>query len=177
MKKLIALLLCLVLAASLCACKNTKSDNEGSNAENNGAEQQGGTAAEENTEPVDITTLDNYYQDLSEPVVIPDKMNYQLFQAWRDEDLLVLQIYFINGHTGPVTEVWFEEFSVFNEDVEVDGELVQGGLNASANIGPVEIEKPIEPGTYELVKLYIPADVEADLSKLSLQITDSYIWD
>lgn len=175
MKKLIALLLCLVLVLSLCACKNKKDGNNGGS--NNGAQtQEGGESAEDSTEPFDITTLENYYQDLSEPEVVADKLTYKIFQAWYDENSLVLDIYFINGHPDPVTEVWFDELSIYNGDLEEDGELIQGGLISYACVGPVEMEQPVPAGSYSIVQMRMPMDLESHLIDLSLEAIDSYIW-
>ena len=176
MKKLIALLLCLVVVLSLCAC-NKKDD--GKNSDKNGTAQNseaGSEGSEESTEPFDITTLENYYQDLSEPQVVADRVSYQIFQAWYEEEALVLDIYFINGHDAPVTEVWFDELSIYNGDVEVDGEEVMGGLISYACVGPVEIEEPVPAGSYSIVRLYMPKDLEAHLVDLSMEVADSYEW-
>lgn len=174
MKKLIALLLCFVMILSLCACKNKKDgkDNEKSEAQS----QEGGENSEETTEPFDITTLENYYQDLSEPQVEADKMSYKIFQAWYTDESLVLDIYFINGHPEPVTEVWFEELSIYNGDLEEDGEVVQGGLISYAMVGPLEMEKPVPAGSYSIVRLYMPKDLECQLVDLSMEVVDSYEW-
>lgn len=177
MKKLIALLLCLTLAVSLCACKDKK---DGKNSDKNGEaqSQEGGEGTEETTEPFDITTLENYYQDLSEPEVVADKLTYKIFQAWYDENSLVLEIYFINGHTEPVTSVWFDELSIYNGDLNEEdaGEFIQGGLISYACVGPVELEEPIPAGSYRIVKLYMPKDLEGYLVDLSMEIVDSYEW-
>ncbi len=175
MKKLIALLLFLTLTASLCACKNSKSSKDGS--EQGGAQaEQGGEGAEDSTEPFDITTLSNYYQDLSEPEVEEDKLSYKIFQAWYEDEALVLDIYFINGHTEPVTSVWFDELSIYNGDLEEEGELIQGGLISYACVGPVELEEPIPAGSYRIVKLYMPKDLEGYLVDLAMDVVDSYEW-
>lgn len=175
MKRLIALLLCIVLVLSLCACKGKdKSGANGGNEE--GKSQEGGAAAEDSTEPFDITTLENYYQDLSEPQVEADKMTYKIFQAWYTEESLVLDIYFINGHTEPVTEVWFDDLSIYNGDYETDGEVTQGGLISYAMVGPVEMEEAVPAGSYSVVRLYMPKDLEGPLVDLSMEVADSYEW-
>lgn len=175
MKKLIALMLCLVLVLSLCACKD-KDGNKKDGKNSEGQSQEGGENSEETTAPIDITTLDNYYQDLSEPQVEADKVTYKIFQAWYDENALVLDIYFINGHPEPVTEVWFEELSIYNGDLEEDGETEQGGMISYAMVGPVEMEKPVPAGGYSIVRMYMPKDVEGHLVDLSMEVVDSYEW-
>ena len=176
MKKLIALLLCLVMVLSLCAC-GKKGDSK--NEDNNGsASQEGanGEGSQEATEPFDITTLENYYQDLSEPQIVADCVTYQIFQAWYEEDSLVLDLYFINGHDAPVTEVWFDELSIYNGDVEEDGEEIMGGLISYACVGPVEMKEPVPAGSYSIVRMYMPKDLEAHLIDLSMEVADSYEW-
>ena len=176
MKKLIALLLCLVLVLSLCAC-NKKDDSKDGNKDGSSQNgEAGGEGSEDATEPFDITTLENYYQDLSEPQVVADHVTYQIFQAWYEEESLVLDIYFINGHPEPVTEVWFDELSIYNGDVEIDGEDTMGGLISYACVGPVEIEEPVPAGSYSIVRLYMPKDLEAYLVDLSMEVVDSYEW-
>ena len=175
MKKLNSLLLALALLLSLCACKGKKSDKEeGKNGDSQ--TQEGGEAGQDSTEPFDITTLNNYYQDLSEPQVEADKMSYKIFQAWYTEDALALDIYFINGHSEPVTEVWFDELSIYNGDLEEDGEEIQGGMISYAMVGPVEIKEPVPAGGYSIVRLYMPKDLEGHLVDLSMEVTDSYLW-
>ena len=176
MKKLIALLLCFVFVASMCACgKKNDSKNNGKD-DSSQAGEAGGEGSQESTEPIDITTLENYYQDLSEPEVVADKMSYKIFQAWYEEESLVLDLYFINGHTEPVTEVWFDELSIYNGDVEQDGEEFTGGLISYACIGPLEIKEPIPAGSYSIVRLYMPKDLEGYLVDLSMEVNDSYEW-
>jgi len=177
MKKLIALLLCFVLVLSLAACKNKDKEKDGGK-NGDSQTQEGGEATDETTAPFDITTLENYYQDLSEPEVVADKLTYKIFQAWYEEESLVLDIYFINGHTEPVTSVWFDELSIYNGDLNEEdaGEFIQGGLISYACVGPVELEEPIPAGSYRIVKLYMPKDLEGYLVDLSMEIVDSYEW-
>ena len=174
MKKLIALLLCLTIVLAFSACKNKGEDKNGGN--NGDSQTQQGEEGQQSTEPFDITTLSNYYQDLSEPVVEENKLTYKIFQAWYEEEALVLDIYFINGHTEPVTSVWFDELSIYNGDVEEDGELTQGGLISSAAVGPIEIEEPVPAGSYSVVRMYMPKDLEGALVDLSMEASDSYEW-
>lgn len=174
MKKIIALLLCLVLVVSLCACKKT--DDSKNSGDNGNQSQEGGEAGEDSNEPFDITTLDNYYQDLSEPEVVEDKLTYKIFQAWYESESLVLDIYFINGHTEPVTEVWFDELSIYNGDAEIDGEEVQGGLISYACVGPVDLEEAIPAGSYRIVRMHMPKDMEGYLVNLNMDVVDSYLW-
>lgn len=177
MKKLIALLLILVMTLSFCACSDTEDEatagENGQNAQGN-AEATGDAA--DSTEPFDITTLSNYYQDLSEPQVVEGKVNYQIFQAWFEDSCLIMDIYFINGHDEPAYNFWFDEIEIYNGDKEVDGEVVIGGLISSANVGPVEIKEPIPGGAYQIVRLYLPADLEGYLDSLTMQVKDSYDW-
>lgn len=175
MKKLIVLLLCLVLVLSLCACKD-KDDSKNDGEQGGSQSQEGGEAGTDTTEPFDITTLSNYYQDLSEPEIVADKLTYKIFQAWYEEEALVLELYFINGHPEPVTNVWFDELSIYNGDLEEDGEVIQGGLISYATIGPVDMEKPVPAGSYSIVRLYMPKDLEGRLVDLTMEVVDSYEW-
>ena len=177
MKKLIALLLILTLTLSFCACSDTETDAEaGENGQSAGENAENAGEGEDTTEPFDITTLDNYYQDLSEPQIVEDKVTYQIFQAWFEEGALVMDIYFINGHDEPAYNFWLEEIEIYNGDKEVDGEVVIGGLISSANVGPVEIKEPIAGNAYQVVRMYLPADLEGYLDTLTMDVSDSYDW-
>lgn len=173
MKKTVALLLILVLTLStLCACKKQAAED--------GTPQETSGAAEETT-AFDITTTGNYYQDLSEPEFTEGVLTYKLYQAWWEEDALMMQVYFINGHDAPVTDLFIENFYVYNSSSTEDGEDYEGGLIASAQIGPLEENPiPIEANSYRLITICLSGNSleypNADLSTMSIDFTPDYSW-
>lgn len=161
MKKLIAMLLVFSLCFTvLCACKKD-------GAQDGGAAENNSTAAEETT--IDITTLENYYQDLTPPEVVDGAVTHKLYQAWWDEGELIIQLYIINGMDAPIYDLFIEEMFVYNEEGQI----------AQAALGPLGID-PIEPKEAFLETFYFGHSVDlpdAELSSLSIDCVIDFIYD
>lgn len=160
MKKFIAITLVLSLCfALLCACKKDDSKNSGS------AEEATTGAVEETT--IDITTLGNYYQDLTAPEVVAGQVTYKVYQAWWEEDELVVQMYIINGMDAPIEELFIEDYAAYTEEGQI----------AQITVGPLGLD-PIPAGEYVLETFYFGIGVDlpdADLSTLSIEcVIDFY---
>ena len=162
MKKLLALLLVFAMCLTLlCACKTKDSKKESDSTEEN--ENQ---ATEETT--IDVTTLVNYYQDLTAPEVTEGNVTYKVYQAWWQEDMLVAQIYIINGMSAPIYDLFIEEMCVYNEEGQI----------AQSSIGPLELD-PIPAGEYILETFYFGYGVDlpdAELSSLSIDFAIDFLY-
>lgn len=162
MKKLIAIALVLSLCFALCACKNGDSKNGGNNEGNSD-----NATVEETT--IDITTLVNYYQDLTAPEVVEGQVTYKLYQGWWEEGELVVQMYIINGMSAPIYDLFIEEYSAYTEEGQI-GQIA---------IGPLGLD-PIPAGEYVLETFYFGYGVDlpdADLSTLSIDCLIDFIYD
>lgn len=160
MKKLLVLLLVLSLTVTLlCSCK--KAD-----AEKGAAEEKSAAATQETT--IDITTLGNYYQDLSAPEVTEGNVTYQPYQAWWEDGELVMQMYIINGMSDPIYDLFIEDLYAYTEEGQI----------AQISVGPLEME-PIPAGEYVLETFYFGYGVDlpdAELASLSIECVIDFIY-
>lgn len=162
MKKTLAFLLVLSLCFTLlCACKKESGKSGNSDDSTTGA-------VEETT--VDVTTMDNYYQDLTPPEVVSGQVTHKVYQAWwNEEGELTIQMYIINGMDTPIYELFIEEYCVYTEEGQI----------AQINMGPLGMD-PIPAGEYVLETFYFGYGVDlpdADLSTLSVDCTIDFYYD
>lgn len=160
MKKLLAILLILSLAATmLCSCKKEE-------AQKGGSKEDASATTQDTT--VDVDSLVNKYQNLDEPQVIEGTVTHQVYRAWWEGSELVMQIYIINGMADPIYDLFIEDMSVYNEE----------GLFARASIGPLGMD-PIPAGEYVLETFRFGCGVDlpdADLTTLSIKCTIDFTY-
>ena len=161
MKKTLALLLVLSLTVTLlCSCK--KADEEKGTDENNSTT----SATQETT--IDITTLGNYYQDLTPPEITEGNVTHKLYQAWWEDSELVVQMYIINGMNDPIYDLFIEDLYAYTEEGQI----------AQISVGPLELE-PIPAGEYYLETFYFGYGVDlpdAELATLSIECVIDFIY-
>lgn len=159
MKKFLAIALVIALCfTALCACKSK---------DENGSDNEADGATEETT--IDITATGNYYQDLTAPEVVEGQVTYKVYQAWWEEDELIVQMYIINGMSAPIYDLFIENCAAYTEEGQI----------AQVSIGPLGMD-PIPAGEYVLETFYFGYGVDlpdADLSTFSIDCVIDFIYD